>query len=398
MAEQEHEITNPGPVLDGKGHLREPGFARKLILNYDRKQIKAAKSRIKEWDYYAILSGDLVLALTIDDNGYMGLLSATVLVLGDGDRAAGSEAQEPGNTDGDRGEVTESVMCAFPMGRVHLPADSASGITQDAYKGCAMRFEAHDGVRTIRASWPNFGAMSHGRAERLFGKPASRIEPVLPTPQEKPKAGAVGLQVEITLTEQEPRESMVIATPWAGNPRAFYYNQKINCQDAVGWAQVGARRIEFSKGRSFGVLDWGRGVWTWKNTWIWGSSSGLAALEGQSSLHSFGFNIGYGFGDTSASSENMVFLDGSAHKIGHLHVDIDDSDYCRPWHAKSDDARFDLTMTPLLDRASNTDMLIIGSDQHQVFGKWNGTVTLEDGRRIQVRNLLGFCEKVKNKW
>ena len=79
-------------------------------------------------------------------------------------------------------------------------------------------------------------------------------------------------------------------------------------------------------------------------------------------------------------------------------MDIDDSDYYRPWHAKSDDARFDLTMTPLLDRASNTDMLIIGSDQHQVFGKWNGTVTLEDGRRIQVRNLLGFCEKVKNKW
>ncbi len=385
MTEQEHEILTPGPVLDGNGHLREPGFARRLILSYDRNLIKAHRSRIKEWDYYAILSDDLVLALTIDDNGYMGLLSATVLVLGD---RAGAV----------KGEVTESVMCAFPMGRTNLPGNSASGVTAAAYKGCAMRFEAQDGVRTIKASWPNFGAMSRGRAEKLFGKKTEGTELVLPTPQELPKAGAVGLQVELTLTEQPPRESMVIATPWAGKPKAFYYNQKINCQDAIGWAQVGSRRIEFSKGKSFAVLDWGRGVWTWKNTWIWGSSSGLAAIEGQSSAHSFGFNIGYGFGDTSASSENMVFLDGKAHKIGHLHVDIDDSDYYKPWHAKSDDGRFDLIMTPALDRASNTDMLLIGSDQHQVFGHWNGTVTLEDGKRIIVKNLLGFCEKVKNKW
>jgi hypothetical protein len=368
----EHEITQKGPLLDAKGVLREAGFAKSLVLDYDRSAIRARLSRIKEWDYYCVLSGDTVLALTIDDNSYMGLLSASVL-----DLSA-------------KGEVTESVMTAFPWGRTKLPPSSVAGVTEASYGGCSMRFEAKDGVRTIKASWPNFGAASKGKAERLFGKPAAALPGT--------KAGAVGLEVELTLTEKAPRESMVIATPFARAPRAFYYNQKINCQDAEGRARVGERELVFKPGASFGVLDWGRGVWTWSNTWIWGSSSGLAKVEGERAERSFGFNIGYGFGDTSASSENMVFLDGVAHKIGRLTVDLDDKDFYSPWHAKSEDGRFDLILTPLLDRAAATDALILASIQHQVFGTWSGTVILEDGKKIKVEELLGFCEKVKNRW
>ena len=368
----EHEITQKGPLLDAKGVLREKGFAKSLILDYDRSAIKARASRIKEWDYYCVLSGDTVLALTIDDNSYMGLLSASVL-----DLAA-------------RDEVTESVMTAFPWGKTNLPPSSVSGVTEASYKGCSMRFEAKDGVRTIRASWPDFGAASKGKAERLFGKPGKAAQ--------GSASGAVGLEVELTLTEKAPRESMVIVTPFARAKRAFYYNQKINCQNAEGRARVGARELVFKPGASFGVLDWGRGVWTWSNTWIWGSSSGLARVEGERAERSFGFNIGYGFGDTSASSENMVFLDGVAHKIGKLTVDLDDRDFYKPWHAKSEDGRFDLILTPTLDRAAATDALVLASIQHQVFGTWSGSVTLEDGRKIKVENLLGFCEKVKNRW
>ncbi len=70
---------------------------------------------------------------------------------------------------------------------------------------------------------------------------------------------------------------------------------------ARGSVRFDGQEYVFDPATSFAVLDWGRGVWTYKNTWYWGSASGL--VDGVP----FGFNIGYGFGDTSAASENMLF-------------------------------------------------------------------------------------------
>ncbi|MBQ1466428.1 MAG: DUF2804 family protein, partial [Eubacteriaceae bacterium] len=69
----QHEITTRHPLLDGQGRLIEAGYAKSLILDYDRKAIKAGSMRIKEWDYYLVTCDDFAVALTIDDNSYMGL-------------------------------------------------------------------------------------------------------------------------------------------------------------------------------------------------------------------------------------------------------------------------------------------------------------------------------------
>ena len=69
----QHEITKAAPLLDASGNLTEPGWARSLLPVYCRSQIRAPKTRIKEWDYYCITDGHIGLALTIADNGYMGL-------------------------------------------------------------------------------------------------------------------------------------------------------------------------------------------------------------------------------------------------------------------------------------------------------------------------------------
>jgi len=75
----QHEITQSRPLLDTRGNLAEPGFARKLLPIYHRDHIKAGASRIKEWDYYLITNDHFALALTIDDNSYMGLDSISFL-------------------------------------------------------------------------------------------------------------------------------------------------------------------------------------------------------------------------------------------------------------------------------------------------------------------------------
>ena len=68
----QHEITASAPLLDEKGNLREPGYAKRLLPIYRRVDIKAPVARIKEWDYYLVTNDHFAVALTIADNGYMG--------------------------------------------------------------------------------------------------------------------------------------------------------------------------------------------------------------------------------------------------------------------------------------------------------------------------------------
>jgi len=119
--------------------------------------------------------------------------------------------------------------------------------------------------------------------------------------------------------------------------------------------------------------------------------------------HTVGFNIGYGFGDTSAASENMVFVDGIAHKLDRLTFNIPKTadgqdDYLKPWMFTSNDGRFEMDFLPVLDRSSCTDLKLIVSDQHQVFGKFTGKMILDNGTAIHLKDFMGFAEKVHNKW
>ena len=198
----------------------------------------------------------------------------------------------------------------------------------------------------------------------------------------------------ITLTD-EPIESIVIATPF-DKPGHFYYNQKINCLRASGWVKLGGEKFELTPDRFFAVLDWGRGVWTYHNTWYWSSASG--ELDGVP----FGWNLGYGFGDTSAATENALFYNGTLHKLEHINFEIPikdgSEDFLAPWRFTSSDGRFEMQFQPVLDRAACTDLKLLKSDQHQVFGKFSGAAVLDDGSVLSVRDFFGFAEKVENKW
>ena len=56
MARKNHEITEVKPLLNKQGNLAEPGWSRKMVQQYRRKDIKATPFRIKEWDYSAYLT------------------------------------------------------------------------------------------------------------------------------------------------------------------------------------------------------------------------------------------------------------------------------------------------------------------------------------------------------
>ena len=337
----------PGELLDENGVLKEAGYATSLVRRYDRSAIRGGSLRIKEWDYYCISDGNIVLALTIADNSYMSMESVSLLNLSE------------------NWQSTFSSIAPFSLGKYHFPSTSEKGDIAVEKEGYALRFENDGEKRVLTVRWDKFAG----------GKP---------------------LTARIVLTD-EPEDSMVIATPFPKKKTAFYYNQKINCLRAEGDITHDGRTYVFNKDTATAVLDWGRGVWTYNNTWYWGSASGY--VDGVR----FGMNLGYGFGDTSAASENMLFYDGKAHKLDQIDFGIPKTadgkdDFMRPWHITSNDGRLDLIFTPAMDRASRTSVVVIESDQHQVFGHFNGKAVLDDGTELAIKDLMGFAEKVKNRW
>ena len=213
----------PGNLLDEYGNLAQAGYALSLVKKYDRDKIQANPFRIKEWDYYLIHNSHFGVALTVDDNSYMGLMSISFL---DFDA---------------RTERTVSPMTVFPMGKTNLPPDSGYGETKYHDKKCYFSFRVEKGRRVLRAWMKNF----------------EDHEPI---------------RMKIIL-DKEPEDSMVIATPFE-KEKAFYYNQKIIGMRARGVVEYKGRRHYLNPEDSFGLLDWGRGVWTYSNTWYWSAMHG----------------------------------------------------------------------------------------------------------------------------
>ncbi len=342
MARRNHQVTKAQRLLTKDGVIGECGWSKEQLQVYDRADIKATKMRMKEWDYYLVLAQEYGVAFTISDDGYIGLQSISLLNFKE------------------NWEHTETILNFFPMGKLHLPTNSSEGNTIYKDKRLQLEFIVEEGKRIIKGHFLNF----------YNGKDFS---------------------CHIIL-DQKPMDSLVIATPWKNSKNAFYYNQKINCMRAEGYAEYDGVRYEFHPETDFGCLDWGRGVWTYDNTWYWGS--GNCDIDG----HSFGFNIGYGFGDTSAATENALFYDGKLHKLEDVVFHIPEDDYLKPWKFTSSDKRFEMDFEPIMDRAAKISALVIESDQHQVFGKMNGKAILDDGTVIEVKDCLCFAEKVHNRY
>lgn len=333
---EQHLFTTPGPVLDAQGRPFA-GYSTRPVLRYDRSAIHASPLRIKEWDFYQISNRHLCIQFTFGHASYAGEVGVMLF-------------------DFRTGEWIEQFdhLLALPFGRLHMPEDADADQTLSYDRGgVQLSYEVQAGVRTLRCRKDDFSA-------------------------------------EFTLRRENP-EAVLINIPFDEKPTQFYYNHKINCMRADGWAKKGSSVYSFSPDDSFGLLDWGRGVWPFHNEWFWSNGTGLA--DGQL----LGFNLGCGFGNTAAATENMLFYAGRAHKLGRVKI-VHQKDWMAPWRLTDDVGRVDLTLTPTYDRTTKTKLLFIDNECHQVFGRFDGTVIPDSGQPLAVRELYAFAEHAVNNW
>jgi len=339
---EQKEITEPSELLNEEGELIQRGWARQLILRYDREKVKG---RVKEWDYYCILHPDYGLAVTVADFGYAGMVSIKWLDFKERTFYKGGE------------------MPLFTCGAMNLPRTSEEGDIHYSGEKVTLSIERREGKlvrRNIALSFPGF---RDGR----------------------------GITARITLYQDPKDDTIVVAHPWSHKKTLFTLSQKINCMPAEGTVQIGEETFPFNRKSCFGVLDWGRTVRPYSAKWYWASASGK--VDGVP----IGWNLG-GQPDLPVFTQNVIFYNGKAHKFDRVTYEIDRSNYLKPWKIYSNDGRFRMIFEPILDRSANMNYLIIKSIQHQCFGYYSGYVVLDDGRRIDIERMLGLAEEVYNRW
>lgn len=341
------ELTHPGPLLSSDGRPAQVGWARQPLLDCNLESARFyafrgfQKFRIKRWDYYAVFSPKRFFSATIADLGYAGNIFVYSM-------------------DFETGDLHEEGL-VIPFGKgVKLPRNSTEGDSHFENGKASLTFSLHSNQRRLEISWPGF---HDGR----------------------------GIRADIALACPPGYESMNIVIPIGTN--RFYYNRKINCLPASGIVKYADMTETLTPKTSLGSLDWGRGVWEYQSFWNWASASGF--LPDQRTV---GLNLGCGFGDLSRAGENALILNNRIHKVGSVTFDYVSGDYMKPWKFTDSEGRLDLVFTPFRDRKARTDLAIITSEVHQLFGRYNGEVVTDKGEAIQIIDLLGFAEEHQAKW
>ena len=345
--------------LYSNGTITSEGWSRHAIWNYKRNYIKSFKIFIKEWDYYIsyIQKYNIWIAVTFSDLGYASMISLSII---DCNLKNYSQIED---------------ISLFSLGNLNLPSNSLDNhMLIHKSENMNITISKTNEVRKIVIISNDF----------------------------KLPNGEKGLNISLEMVQVPAIESINIQTTWAHNRNLFYLNEKINGMTIskgnynLGKSISGVIKRKNSE-NIFTTLDWGRGVWAYEGTWYW--SSGTGFIDGIK----IGFNFGYGFSDRSPATENCIFYDDKIHKLNNVIFDIpnNEKDLCvkdKFWIIKSDDDRVNLKFWPEVNRQGKFNYGIIKSEQNQVFGVFEGIFILDNGKKINIKNLHGFAEKVFNRW
>lgn len=291
--------------------------------------------RSKRWEYWCVTTPTHVLAFTVSSIDYLALHSIWF--------------QEFGGIEYERNATV-------PLGR-------------------GVEFPEGAGIGSVRADTRRLSI-------ELLEEPAGT----------RLRARADGFEADVLARRPPGHESLGVVIPWS--TRRFQYTVKDNTRPCEGTVRIGAREFAFAPGKAWGCLDRGRGRWPYRIVWNWGSASGCLS-DGRK----LGLQLGGKWTDGTGMTENALCIDGRLHKIGEaLTWRYDTHDWGRPWRIRAPSGRVDLSFAPFHQRHGRVEAGVIGTDVHQCFGFWRGTVKDDGGESHHVDGLLGWAEEARMRW
>lgn len=333
----QNEIKDKVFLLNKRGELNNPGYSKRMNFIYNRENVKSFPLKLKEWNFYQFIKDKYVLQLTIGHVSYMCNIAVTLINIEEDERKS------------------FSIMKPFLIPKLDNNPEERS-VIEYKDKNNYIIFETNENKRIL-----------------IFKGKNKQYE---------------NIEVNIEIDNDFNNEKMVIATPFK-NKKKFYLNYKENYYYVNGCVVFDKLKIDFNN--SYGLLDWGRGVWPYKHEWYWGS---LTTLINNTP---FGFNIGWGFGNLEFANENMFFYGKKAYKLDKLKIERDESNYLNPWKIKDENENIYLEFKPIYNNFTKNEYIIIDTHCNQVFGLFSGYILINN-QKIEFNDILAFIEHAVNRW
>lgn len=353
------EIKSPISLLLADGKLNISGWSRYPHFQINESFIKADPKRYKRWEHYTFYNENFGGAVTITDIGNLAMGSIELLEFA-------------------TGKVLFSKTELVRPGEIFFPTNTTDLI--EFKKGDQF-------IRIIKLKDKRIIEYS------IVGDSSSEF-----------------IKGNFELEEKAP-EALAVITPFSES--TFFYEYKMPSLLCKGSIQYNNITYEFND-KSYAVLDWGRGTWPEKNKWLWAAGAGLVQGELLS------LNLGYGFGIPNNATENGIVYKGKVHKLDKVTWKYDVTDYKKPWKFISNEGRLELEFTPVYLLHSDIDLMgMIGflkqlyqnftfseildllkteAYLNKAFGHYNGYVILDNGTKLEVKDLAGFAEQMYQQW
>jgi hypothetical protein len=339
MTTHEREITAPVDLCLPDGSALNPAARGWSRVPLHRANLHGHHGRNKRWDYWCVLSGDLVVSWVYSNVDHLGLADVWWCDL-------------PTGTTGGAGTGSRGGA------GFDLPEVPGTAPLQIDQHGFALAITDDDAGTRIEAAW----------TER-DGRPGT-------------------LEVDVALPPGH--ESVNVVIPWSDDE--FNFTSKHQARPATGELVVGDDRRAIGPD-AWGVLDVGRGRWPEHTTWNWGGGAGRAGA------HVVGLQIGAKWTAGTGHTENGLIVDGRVSKIGReLEWTYDWDAPLEPWRVVDPGGQLDATLTPVYDKVTDLQGAKRSSRVHQVFGRWAGRCTTDDGQTIAFDDLQGFAEEARQHW
>jgi hypothetical protein len=338
----ERELFDPVDLCTPDGSTLNPearGWSRRPL---HRANLEGRFGRNKRWDYWAILAGDVIVSSVYADLDHLGL--ADVWWVDQRSAATGG-----------------ALVVTVGSDDIVLPDRPGTAPLRLDRDGLALAMIDDDAGTRLTASWTEHD----GRAGRL----------------------------DVHVAQPEGHESLNVVIPW--DDETFNFTSKHQARPALGELVVGdvRRPIGGDSGDAWGVLDVGRGRWPSEITWNWGGGAG------RSGDHVVGLQFGAKWTEGSGYTENGIIVDGRLSKLGNeLDWSYDWNEPMRPWRVVDPGGQLDVTLTPTYDKHTVLPGRDKGSETHQVFGTWSGTLCTDDGLDLAVDGIQGFAEEARQEW
>jgi len=341
------EVVSALSVVDGAGRPGNFGWSRQPAFFYDPAMVWAPRRRVSESDRYIVFNPTHTIVFEVRDDGYLGHMGVVV--------ASRREKKRS----------TRSVQTLLPLGAYGMPPESRGGAVRYRRKGAELDFvPMGGGVRIVRANIPKLGSSRGIRGQLVLSEPALGF----------------------------PAESLVRNAPWGGDGSAFRCSGCSPWYTAEGVVQFGTTEIVFTKGNSWGVFDWSRGVRPREDVRLWAAGCGMAGGR------LVGFSLGHGSEDASRGTGNAFFADGRLHKLDLVEFAPPPAGGLSPWRFASSDGRLEMAFSPQQERSDRGRLLFHSFSRRQFCGGFSGRAVLDDGSAIEFSAIPGFAERARTRF